>query len=59
MTSDDDKKLLEMSGIPEWFIGFAGKVKYMFPERHAINYAKAIWEQAYFKEYYPKEYGVA
>ena len=57
--SDDDKKLLEMSGIPEWFIGFVGKVKYMFPEGHAINYAKAIWEQAYFKEYFPEEYGVA
>ena len=57
--SDEDKHLLEMSGIPEWFMGFAGRVRFMISEAHAINNAKAIWEQAYFKEYYPNEYGAA
>ena len=54
--SDEDKAILGDAEVPDWFCGFADKVKYMFPLAHSIIYAQRFWELAYFMEYYPDEY---
>ena len=53
---ESDQFVLEKSDVPDWFFGFADKVRYLYPYAAAFNNAKAIWEQAYFTAHYPDEY---
>lgn len=53
------KKAMEEKGIPDWYIGSAEKIQYMFPKAHAAAYVTNGLRVAYCKLYHPLEYYTA
>ena len=53
------KQALTEQGIPDWYIGSAEKIQYMFPKAHAAAYVSNGLKVAYCKLYHPLEYYTA
>ena len=53
------KKQLEEHDVPDWYIGSAEKIQYMFPKAHAAAYVMMALRVAYCKVHHPLEYYTA
>ena len=55
----DWKQQLIEHGVPDWYIGSAEKIQYMFPKAHAAAYIMMALRVAYCKVHHPLEYYTA
>ena len=53
----DWKNILLENGAPEWFIWSCEKIRYLFPRSNDISYLLITLRLAWFKIYYPNEFG--
>ena len=53
------KEELLAHGVPEWYVGSAEKIQYMFPKAHAAAYVMMALRVAWCKVHHPLEYYTA
>lgn len=56
---DGWKEEMKAHDVPDWYIGSAEKIQYMFPKAHAAAYVMMALRVAYCKVHYPLEYYTA
>lgn len=50
------KRKMRAANLPEWLPEYCGKIHYLWPKAHSLEYVRLALRMAYFKVYYPEEY---
>ncbi|MBQ3545693.1 MAG: hypothetical protein IJA34_12035 [Lachnospiraceae bacterium] len=51
-----DKEMMQLSGVPKWYISACDEIYYLSSRTQCIEYAFLCWKLAYFKIKYPNEF---
>ena len=53
---EEQFKVMEEHGVPQWYVDSCEKIQYMFPRAHAVAYVMMSFRMAWYKVYYPVDF---